>query len=95
MLLPYISKNKDFPVGELAAALVISIIAGIVASTGEYIYAVVLIGSVFAIYIAISPSALLFSMILIGLVFAGLFRTYFPQLEYIRWVTVFSECWGT
>jgi hypothetical protein len=83
-----ILKGNNIQAVEIVVALLVSVVAGIVASTGEYIYILLLIATVTALFIAISPVALLFSVIIVGIVFAGLFRTYLPQLELIRWVVL-------
>ncbi len=88
MQLPLLSTQSDLPKGEIAAAILISVLAGVIASTGNYLYVVVLIASVIAISIAISSVTLLWAMIVTGIVFAGLFRTYLPQFEYIRWAVL-------
>lgn len=91
MSLKSFSKDKQALLFSALLILVPAIIAallGVVIAQGNIIFLIVFFGVIFAVPLLISPIAMLWSVIIGGLVFSGLAELYLPQLRYIRWAVV-------
>lgn len=91
---PNSSRDTDYEprlLSSLAIFVVVAamaVIAGVVASTGNTLYAIVFGAAVAGVGIAFMPRALLWSTIAVGLIAAGLTRLYLPAFQQIRWLVV-------
>ena len=85
----YLAVDK-LRVNYLPLILVITsaIVTGIVASTGNLILAGLFIAGITGVIISFSRVVLLWVVILIGLVAAGLTQLYVPQIQLVRWLVI-------
>lgn len=72
----------------LTVAVVVGIIAGLAAASGEFLYATLFAAAVMGSLIAVSPYLLFWITVSIGLVVAGVTQLYVPGLQQVRWLVI-------
>jgi hypothetical protein len=66
--------------------LAFAVFLGLVSSTGNLFFVVIIGGIMAAVIVAFFPVPLLWLAIIGGLVITGLFRLYLPQFQFVRWL---------
>ncbi len=87
----YASRSVSSPwgvLGVIGLVVGISILVGFVSSAGNWKLAALMVGALVGIPLAMSSKVLLWLVIGIGMIIAGLARLYLPDAQLIRWAVV-------
>ena len=82
--------GRGGPLGFFVAALLLAIVAGVVSATANPLLIMFFVASGLGVILMFQPIALLWVVLVGGLVFSGLAELYVPALRHLRWAVVLA-----